>query len=157
METNQPALIFSRPLPRLPPPDTGAILKEKNNIVIPEFSVRRGLRPGTMPRGKYPESPAQAGSPSQLSKRCEAEFRRTNNTLTSPPILAESPCGRRRPTARASPLQTPRLQSRAGHTDSHGAASASPQYIESDAGFHAAKPGAPAVRLPARRAECGRY
>ena len=43
-------------------------LQEKNNIVIPEFSAWLTLVLEHMPRGKYPESPAQAGSHAIISR-----------------------------------------------------------------------------------------
>ena len=49
------------------PPDTGAIPKKKNRRHSGIFRVA-DLRPGTMPRGKYPESPAPAGSHALISR-----------------------------------------------------------------------------------------
>ena len=49
------------------PPDTGAIPKEKKRRHSGIFRVA-DLGPGTMPRGKYPESPARAGSHALISR-----------------------------------------------------------------------------------------
>ena len=49
------------------PPDTGAIPKEKKRRHSGIFRVA-DLGPGTMPRGKYPESPAPAGSHALISR-----------------------------------------------------------------------------------------
>ena len=49
------------------PSDTGATSKKKNHRHSGIFRVA-DLGPGTMPRGKYPESPARAGSHALISR-----------------------------------------------------------------------------------------